>query len=173
MENSKRGWEYQTTWPASWKTYMQVRKQQLEGHEFEQTPGVGWTGDGQGSLVFCSPWGGKESDTTELLNCTEALTLLDEEMQPIGKTVLQNQIVLDLLTLAQSAMCVLLITDCFVYILDNHKMLQHYSIWHKKFMKCNTLWRHTTGVLSQPVQYMALGFTLYCVFRFQPSSLFL
>ena len=23
-------WEYQTTWPASWETYMQVRKQQLE-----------------------------------------------------------------------------------------------------------------------------------------------
>ena len=23
-------WAYQTTWPASWKTYMQVRKQQLE-----------------------------------------------------------------------------------------------------------------------------------------------
>ena len=22
--------EYQTTWPASWETYMQVRKQQLE-----------------------------------------------------------------------------------------------------------------------------------------------
>ena len=26
---------------------------QLNGHEFEQTPGVG---DGQGSLVYCSPW---------------------------------------------------------------------------------------------------------------------
>ena len=25
-------WEYQTTWPASWETYMQVRKQQLELH---------------------------------------------------------------------------------------------------------------------------------------------
>ena len=25
-----RRWEYQTTWPASWETYMQVRKQQLE-----------------------------------------------------------------------------------------------------------------------------------------------
>ena len=26
-------WEYQTTWPASWEIYMQVRKQQLEhGH---------------------------------------------------------------------------------------------------------------------------------------------
>ena len=47
---------------------MQVRKQQLEGHEFEQTPGVGWIGDGQGSLVCCSPWGGKESDMTEQLN---------------------------------------------------------------------------------------------------------
>ena len=23
-------WEYQTTWPASWETYMQVGKQQLE-----------------------------------------------------------------------------------------------------------------------------------------------
>ena len=23
-------WEYQTTWPASWETYMQVRMQQLE-----------------------------------------------------------------------------------------------------------------------------------------------
>ena len=23
-------WEYQTTWPASWETYMQVKKQHLE-----------------------------------------------------------------------------------------------------------------------------------------------
>ena len=29
VENSER-WAYQTTWPASWETYMQVRKQQLE-----------------------------------------------------------------------------------------------------------------------------------------------
>ena len=34
----------------------------LDGHEFEQTPEVG---DGQGSLVSCSPWGRKESDMTE------------------------------------------------------------------------------------------------------------
>ena len=37
----------------------------LNGHEFEQAPGVG---DGQGSLEYCSPWGRKESDTTERLN---------------------------------------------------------------------------------------------------------
>ena len=36
----------------------------LDGHEFEQFPGVG---DGQGSLAGCSPWGHKESDTTERL----------------------------------------------------------------------------------------------------------
>ena len=33
--------------------------------EFEQAPGVG---DGQGSLMYCSPWGPKESDTTAQLN---------------------------------------------------------------------------------------------------------
>ena len=30
-------WEYQTTWPASWETYMQVRKQQLELDIEQQT----------------------------------------------------------------------------------------------------------------------------------------
>ena len=37
----------------------------LNGYEFEQALGVG---DGQGSLVCCSPWGCKESDKTEKLN---------------------------------------------------------------------------------------------------------
>ena len=37
----------------------------VHGLEFEQAPGVG---DGQGSLACCSPWGHKESDTTERLN---------------------------------------------------------------------------------------------------------
>ena len=35
---------------------------QLDGHEFEQAPGVG---DGQ---VCCSPWGCKELGMTEQLN---------------------------------------------------------------------------------------------------------
>ena len=43
----------------------------LDGHEFEKVPGVG---DGQGSLVCCSPWGHKESDTTVQLNWTERNT---------------------------------------------------------------------------------------------------
>ena len=37
----------------------------LDEHQFEQALGVG---EGQGSLVCCSPWGWKESDTTERLN---------------------------------------------------------------------------------------------------------
>ena len=32
-----REMEYQTTWPASWETYMQVRKQQLELDTEQQT----------------------------------------------------------------------------------------------------------------------------------------
>ena len=39
--------------------------QRFNGHEFEQALGVG---DGQGNLACCSPWGSKESDTTEQLN---------------------------------------------------------------------------------------------------------
>ena len=34
----------------------------LDGHEFEQSLGVG---DGQESPTCCSPWGRKESNTTE------------------------------------------------------------------------------------------------------------
>ena len=37
----------------------------LDGHKFAQARGVG---DGQGSLACCSPWGCKESDTSEQLN---------------------------------------------------------------------------------------------------------
>ena len=37
----------------------------VDGHEFEQVPGVG---DGQGSLACCSPWSGKQLDMTEQRN---------------------------------------------------------------------------------------------------------
>ena len=51
MENEMVGWHHQP-----------------DGHEFEQIPGVG---DGHKGLACCSPWGHKESDTTEPLNGTE------------------------------------------------------------------------------------------------------
>ena len=38
---------------------------QLDGHEFEEALG---DGEEQGGLACCSPWGHKESDTTEQLN---------------------------------------------------------------------------------------------------------
>ena len=37
----------------------------LDGYKFEQAPEVG---NGHGSLVYCSPWGCKESDRNERLN---------------------------------------------------------------------------------------------------------
>jgi len=62
--------------PDAWKDRRQEEKgttveemvgwhHRLNGHEFEQTLGVG---DEQGVLTCCSPWGHKESDTTERLN---------------------------------------------------------------------------------------------------------
>ena len=50
---------------------------QLDGHEFEQAPGIG---DGQGSLVCCSPWGCKESDMTERLNWLSILTSATKDL---------------------------------------------------------------------------------------------
>ena len=43
----------------------------LNGHKFERALG---DGEGQGSLVCCSPWGCKESDMTEQLNTTTCVT---------------------------------------------------------------------------------------------------
>ena len=45
---------------------------QFHGHEFEQALG---DGDGQGSLVFFSPWVRKESDMTDGLNSNKTLSL--------------------------------------------------------------------------------------------------
>ena len=48
----------------------------LNGHEFEQAPG---DGEGQGSLACCSPWGRKESDTTEWLKNGRASAVLTSQ----------------------------------------------------------------------------------------------
>ena len=50
-EDAMAGWHYQ-----------------LDGHEFEWSPGVG---DGQGGLVCCDSWSHKDLDTTEQLKWTE------------------------------------------------------------------------------------------------------
>ena len=44
---------------------MVVQHHQFNGHKLGQTLG---DSEGQGSLACCSPWGPKESDTTERLN---------------------------------------------------------------------------------------------------------
>ena len=54
----------------------------LNGHEFEQAPGVG---DGQGGLVCCKPWGRKESDVTKQLNDKPNSRCLILPLSPIFK----------------------------------------------------------------------------------------
>ena len=53
----------------------------LNGHKFEQTPG---DSERQGSLMCCSPWSLKESDTTERLNSNKAGSYL---IQGLAKTI--------------------------------------------------------------------------------------
>ena len=54
-EGDDRGWDV-------------IWHHRLNGHQFEQAPGVD---NGQGILMCCSPWGHKESETTEWMNWTE------------------------------------------------------------------------------------------------------
>ena len=65
IEDEKVGWDH-------W----------FDGHEFVQVPGVG---EGQGRLACCSPWGLKESDTTEWLNWTEACGVRNGETKDRGQ----------------------------------------------------------------------------------------
>ena len=60
-------------------------RNQLNGHEFEWTPGVG---DGQGGLAGCSPWGRKESDTTERLNWLTDWTKIKQPSLNSGFSIL-------------------------------------------------------------------------------------
>ena len=46
-------WEYQTTWPASWEIYMQIKKQQLE-LDMEQQTGSKWEKE-YIKAVYCHP----------------------------------------------------------------------------------------------------------------------
>ena len=54
----------------------------LNGHEFEQTLGVG---DGQGRLACCSPWAHKESDVIERLN-NDNIYLVEVGLGPLGES---------------------------------------------------------------------------------------
>ena len=61
---------------------------QLDGQEFEQALRVG---NGQGSLVCCSPWGRKELDKTERLNWTDVKNWLIWKDPDGGKTLRQEK----------------------------------------------------------------------------------
>ena len=69
----------------------------LNGHEFEQAPRVG---DGQGGLACCSPWGHKELDTTERLNCTEKGKLMQSRQVALLRSALETYFLLLLIDLS-------------------------------------------------------------------------
>ena len=65
LEKTDAGKDWGQEEKGATEEQMVERHHWLNGHEFEQTPGVD---DGQGSLACCSPWGLKESAMTERLN---------------------------------------------------------------------------------------------------------
>ena len=65
----------------------------LDRHEFEPAPGVV---DGQGGLACCSPWGLKESDTTERLNNSNKC-IMESFTEEVRFQLTMNHMVLPLL----------------------------------------------------------------------------
>ena len=59
------------------------RHYRLNGHEFEQALG---DGEEQGTLACCSPWGHKESNTTERLNNSNRMSDVNKIIGLIGST---------------------------------------------------------------------------------------
>ena len=74
-------------------TISSIWHHRLNGHEFEQTSG---DGEGQGSLVYCSPWGCKGPDTTERLNNYYFVELLGSWKAPCVCTMCVKHLVLGL-----------------------------------------------------------------------------
>ena len=56
----------------------------LNGHEFEQAPGVG---DGQGGLACCGSWGCKLLGMTEQLNCGDLASCLPSPLYTTFQSV--------------------------------------------------------------------------------------
>ena len=70
---------------------------QLNGHEFQQAPGVG---DRQGGLACCSSWGRRESDSAEWLNWTvHTVIWSNNQLQLPTDLRLSNQLYLTNMTL--------------------------------------------------------------------------
>ena len=100
---------------------------QLNWHEFEQAPGIG---DGQGGLAWCSPWGFKESDTTEWLNWTnthfEFLSWMDSGFR---------QMLFQRLLRWACVFC-LLFMWCIIFIdlhMMNYPCIPHLNLMHDPF----------------------------------------
>ena len=72
----------------------------LDGHEFEQVPGVG---DRQRGLACCGPWGRKESDMTERLNWTEVLNAVGISL-PLKEIKISKSLFIDALYVGSKAL---------------------------------------------------------------------
>ena len=86
----------------------------LNGHEFEQTQG---DSAAKGSLECCSPWGCKESDTTEQLN-NNKITVLIKPCRVQGGA---NDVSLDICPRMRKK--VVLPTACFSFVYTNKVLL--------------------------------------------------
>ena len=93
----------------------------LNGLKFEQAPGVG---EGQGSLVCCSPWGHKGLDMSEWLNWTEHIWMVmsvstSVYILSVGYTKYYN---------INNNLIMLKLIDLSIFLLPNIRLLECFNL---------------------------------------------
>ena len=112
----------------------------LNGHEFEQPQG---DSKGQGSLEQCSPWGAKESDTTERLNNHHNI----EIYQPVDQNRTPRK---------KSSLYEILINDKNVFQFNGQRVTNKWC-WHN----WQAVWQKTVFTLINKKQ-ITDGIDAYC-----------
>ena len=124
------------------------------GHEFEQALGVG---DREGSLVCCSPWGCKESDTTEQLNNNKYLNdSLDQvdlidiyEISHSNRIPLLFRFTQDFFTLGcKTNLSEFKKTEIMSSIFSDHSGMKIKMNYKKTIIKTTSMWKLTNMLLD-------------------------
>ena len=108
----------------------------LNRHEFEQVPGHG---EGEGSLVCCSPWSLKESDMTERLIATATRLLKNVENNLLFSIMSLDGDLESIMACWLSLSQVFFIWICFTKGLNTHRMQFTILAFHVFFF-CWTFW---------------------------------
>jgi len=129
--------------------------------------------NGQGSLVYCSPWGHKESDTTEWLNWMTASFCTPRPNLPVipGISWLPSSVCPSPMMKRTSFLVLVLEGLIDFYRTGQPQLFQHQWLGHRVVMVNGLPWKWTKIILSFLTLYQSTAF--YTLFLTTRATLFL